>query len=451
MFTDDEKQKIIKDMCDIIKCRTVSYVDESKIDKEQFKNLRLLLKQRFPLIYKHCQYFEVGKTGLIHKIKGKDGNENHGCVLMAHYDVVPANEEEWDFPPFAGDVVDGFVRGRGTLDTKGTFCSCMEAVELKLKEGWLPNENLFLCFSGEEEISGNSCPDMVEWFSKQKIEVDFVLDEGGAVVDNVFPGVEKQCAMIGTAEKGFANVDIVVEGNAGHASAPPRQTAVGLAGKIAAEIEKHSCKAEYTSPVKEMLKNMSRNNTKGILKFVFGCLAITKPLVNAISKKLGGELNAMLHTTCALTMLEGSKAYNVLPSMAKIGMNLRLLGSDTVDKATARLKKYAEKAVGKDAKVTVMVKAYSNPSRESDTKCDAYQKLYDAVHATWPDVIISPYLMMAGSDSRHYCKITDKVYRFSGMFMTKEERGMIHGKNERISCETLIKTVEFYTNVIENL
>lgn len=446
-----DREKIISDMCRMIQCKTVSNLDDSLVDWNEFEKFRALLKEIFPKIYEVCEFTRVGKSGIVHKIAGTGGAENRGKVLMAHYDVVPADGQNWDFPPFAGDIADGFIRGRGTLDTKGTLCSCMEAVEIGLNSGWKPETDLYLCFSGEEEINGSSCSDIVDWFKSRNIEIDFVLDEGGAIVENVFPGVKQRCAMIGTAEKGSVYMDLVIEGKPGHASTPPKHSVAGLAGKAVCAIEKHPCRAEYTQPIKDLFKVMGPNNSNGALKFLFGNLWLTKPLISLVSRLAGGELNAMLHTTCAVTKLEGSNAYNVLPSKATVGMNFRLLGSDTVEKAKNRIEKYASKAAGKKASVTVNVVSESNPSKVSDTKCRQWNDLCAVVHKTWPEILISPYLMMACSDSRHYCRITDKIYRFSGMFMTKEERGMIHGANERIGCDTLLKTVEFYLNLLEIL
>ncbi|MGP1587627.1 MAG: M20/M25/M40 family metallo-hydrolase [Treponemataceae bacterium] len=457
MISESEQKKIIDDMCSMIQCRTVSNVNYDLVDWKEFEKFRNLLKERFPEIYKICEFSQIGKSGIVHKIpatknvENSDPSKKHGVVLMAHYDVVPANEENWSFPPFAGDVVDGSIRGRGTLDTKGTLCACMESVEIKLKKGWRPKTDLYLCFSGEEETNGPSCPEIVDWFKENEIIIDFVLDEGGAVVEKVFPGVTKRCALIGTAEKGLANVDIVIHGKPGHASAPPKNTSSGIAGKVAAEIEKHGCKGEFTTSTINLFTAMGKNNSKPALKFLFGNLWLTKPLVHLASKIAGGELNALLHTTYAITRLEGSKAYNVLPAQAKIGLNLRLLGSDTIDKAKKRLEKYTKKVCKKSTKFEINVINASNPSLESDINCNQYKNLCEAIHKTWPDVIISPYLMMACSDSRHYCRITDKIYRFSGMYLSKEERAMIHGDDEKISCETMIKTVEFYLNVLENL
>lgn len=447
-FTESDKEKIVSDMCRMIQCRTVSNIDDSLVDWDEFEKFRALLKEIFPNIYSVCEFYRVGKSGIVHKIKGTDPDSNHAVVLMAHYDVVPAEKEKWTFEPFAGDLVDGYIRGRGTMDTKGTLCACLEAVEIGLKAGWKPKQNLYLCFSGEEEINGDSCKNIVEWFEKQGITVDFVLDEGGAIVENVFPGVSKRCAMVGTAEKGSVYMDIEIKGNAGHASAPPKHSALGLASKVICQIEKKACPAELTMPVRQLFKIMSKNNKNLFLKFLFGCLWLTKPLVKLASSLMGGELNALLHTTCAVTMCQGSQAYNVLPSSAVIGLNLRLLGSDTVEKAKKRIQKIAEKAVGKKADVTIRMVSENNPSIESQTKCWQWENLERVINKTWPEILVSPYLMMACSDSRHYCKITDKVYRFSGMFMSKEDRAMIHGVDERIRVETLIETVKFYSNLL---
>ena len=454
-FTQSEKDKICADMCSMIKCKTVSDLDDTKIDHAEFEKFAAILKQAFPKIYAECSFFNVGKNGLVHKISGQKDNAaykaGHAVVLMAHYDVVPVEEQNWDFPPFAGDIVDGKIRGRGTMDTKGTLCACMEAVELALSKGWRPVQDLYLCFSGEEEINGQTCADIVSWFEENKITVDFVLDEGGAIVDNVFPGVKKLCAMVGTEEKGSTYLDLVVSGRPGHASAPPKHSSVGIASQIVEQIEKKQARVEFTPTVCQLLKTMGKNNSILPMKFIFSNLWLTKPLLNLISKLMGGELFALLHTTCAVTKFSGSTSYNVLPSKATVGMNFRLLGKDTVEKTVSKVEKIARKTAGKNADIQVNVVSYGNPSKVSDIKCSQWETLSQAINETWPDILVSPYLMMACSDSRHYCRITDKVYRFSAMFMSKADRAMIHGVNEEIRIEELLKTVEFYSKLIAKI
>lgn len=441
--------KITRDMQDIIRCKTVSNRDESLVDRNEFNKLYALLPERFPTLYKTCldgAPLRIGKTGLVFHIQGAGPKtqQTTPCktvVLMAHYDVVPVNQSEWSKPAFDALIEDGVMWGRGTLDTKGTFCSILEATEQKLSEGWKPQYDVYLCFSGEEEIDGDSCKDIVSWFEKQKIRPDFVLDEGGAIVEKAFPGVDARCAMIGIAEKGSVNVDCTVETKGGHASAPPRHSAAGVIAMAANAIENHPFKTQLTTPVKEMLGVLAPHK-KALFEIAF----------TLFGKQIGGEVNAMTHTTCAVTRLKGSDAYNVLPNTATLGMNIRLLGKDTIDSMIAHLKKSVKHIEKKThARFTFNIVNGMNPSITSDTHCAQWNMLSTVITQTWPGVMVSPYLMMACSDSRHYCRITNNVYRFSAMYLSKEDRGMIHGKDERIKLDILFETVQFYCNLLEVL
>lgn len=438
-----DKDKIVSDMQQLIRCKTISYNDDALVDTAEFEKFKNLLPTLYPNVHEKCTLTYLGVNGLVYHWKGKQ--EGDPTVLMAHYDVVPVEAEQWERAPFCGDVIDGVLWGRGTLDTKGTLCGIFEAAEKLIAEGYQPTKDVYFAFSGQEEINGPTCPTIVNWFKEQGIHPAMVVDEGGAVVENVFPGVSGECALIGIAEKGLTNIELKAKSRGGHASTPPMHTVVGELAQAVVAVEKHPFKRQLTKPVKEMLDTLGRRSTF-LYKILFANMWCFEGLFDMVCKMSGGELNAMMRTTCAVTKMEGSKAFNVIPPKASVGMNLRLIGKDTYDTAKA----YIEKVID-NPNIEVSVYEGRNPSVDSDISCQEWGNLKQVIKDTWPEAIVSPYLMMACSDSWYYCDITDRIYKFSAMKLSKEERGMIHGNNERVPVDTLVKTVEFYTRLMRVL
>ena len=436
-------KKVAEDLAAMIRCRTVSNLDHGLEDEAEFEKFRALLRERFPLLHERCAPERVGRNGLLFTWKGRTSEAP--SVLMAHYDVVPADEANWSRPPFEGLIEDGVLWGRGTLDTKCTLCCALEAAEQLLAEGFTPAHDLYFAFSGEEEIAGPSASDIVDELQRRGVEPAFVLDEGGAVVTGVFPGVDAPCALIGTSEKGQMQLFLDMKSEGGHASAPPRSTIAGRLARAVTRIEKRPAPFTLTPPAAEMFDTLGRRSIWPV-RMVFANLWLFRPALDLATRLMGGELNALVRTTCAVTQMQGSPANNVLPPDASVGVNLRIMCGDSADKAEARIRR----AVGDEA-VSFRRGPWAEPSPYSETEgSEGWARLKSAVERTWPDAIVSPYLMLAGSDSRHYGRISRNVYRFGPLELSKEERGTIHGNNERVPLAKVVKCAEFYLRLIRS-
>ncbi len=431
----------VSNLASLVKCRTVSSEDPALEDNAEFDKLTDMLPQLFPGVYSACTLTRLPGRALLYKWPGKAHGEP--AVLMAHYDVVPVEEENWQKPPFDAVIEDGVMWGRGTLDTKVTFSGILSAAEELIGSGFTPENDVYFAFSGGEESNGPGAVNIVNWFGENGVTPAFVLDEGGAVVDGVFPGVSDPCALIGIAEKGLMNIKYTVSSQGGHASAPLPHTPVGKLAMACARVEAHPFKAHFTAPVRRMFDTLGRRSTFAY-RMIFANLWCFGGILDGICKKSGGELNALIRTTVAFTQMDGSKAPNVIPPSASMVSNIRLNPEDSVSSA----RDYINGVIA-DGDVSLSILASSQPSPISRTDCAGWEKIVSAVKGTWRGTVVSPYLMVQCSDSRHYRDLSDRVFRFSAMDLTADERRTIHGNNERIRLDTACRAVEFFIRLMK--
>ena len=438
-----DREASVNNLAALVRCRTVSYEDASLEDDAEFEKLIGLLPTLYPHVLETCTLQRFPGRALLFRWKGR--SEGEAAVLMAHYDVVPVEEENWSRPAFEALIEDGVMWGRGTLDTKVTFNGILSGAENLIRQGFQPENDVYFAFSGGEEINGPGAVNIVRYFQEQGISLKLVLDEGSAVVEDVFPGVKGQCALIGIAEKGLLNLEYSVSGAGGHASAPAPHTPVGKLSLACARVEAHPFKMHVTKPVQEMFDVLGRHS--GFLyRMIFANLWAFGWVLDLLTRKTGGELNALLRTTVAFTQMRGSKAPNVIPPTASMVSNLRLNPSDSIASVTEHIRK----VIG-DGDVKITALTGMEPSPVSRTDCEGWQIVADACAGTWKGCLVSPYLMVQCSDSRHYGPVSDRVYRFSAMDLTAEERHSIHGNDEHIRLDTVCRAVEFFMRVMKQL
>ena len=438
-----DRDAAVQALAELVKCRTVSYNDHSLEDDAEFDKLISLLPGLYPRVFDVCSVTQLPDRALLLRWPGKkDGDP---AVLMAHYDVVPVNEENWEKPPFEAILENGILWGRGTLDTKVTFNGIFSGANHLISKGFQPEHDIYFAFSGGEEVNGKGAPNIVQYFIDHHIQPAIVVDEGGAVVENVFPGVKQPCGLIGIAEKGMMNAQFRTVSAGGHASAPKPHTPVGILSAACKRIEDHPFKCHAEGPAAQMFDTLGRHSTL-LYRIIFANMWCFGWVIDLLGRLSGGEMNALVRTTVAFTQMEGSSARNVIPPEAKMVANMRLNPADSVQSALEYLRKTVK---NEDVEITALESF--EPSPISETNCPAWDKVAAAVAETWKGCIVSPYLMVQCSDSRHYGRLSNHVYRFSAMDLSAAERATIHGNNERIRVECIHRAVEFYIRLMGKL
>ena len=412
-------------------------------DLTQFYCFHELLEQLFPLIHANLQKTVLNGT-LLYRWKGSDP-ALLPILFMGHQDVVPASDEGWSVPAFSGAVKDGCLYGRGTLDCKGTMYVQLQAVEELLAEGFAPPCDVYLEYSINEETSGAGAAAATRYLQDQGIRFALVMDEGGAVIEEAIPGMAKPYAVIGVTEKGYMDVRITARGKGGHSSTPPRNTPAARLFAFANEIErKRPFRKKLIPEVKEMFRQMAPA-LPGSLRFLLGNLWLTKSLVMAVMPKVSPFGEALMATTCCFTQMKGSDAANVIPKEPYLIANLRTSVHQNCEESLAVLEKYGKKY---DLEFEVLQQRDASPV--SDIHSKAYGFVTKTIREHFPDAGVSPYLIMGGTDCRHFHALTDTALRFAPIRMTNKQNDSCHAVDENVTLSALAEGVRFYKRFLKD-
>jgi carboxypeptidase PM20D1 len=425
----------------LVRIPTVSSPEESEIDSGAFEALHDELGRQFPLLHESLERVRVGTHGLLFRWAGRSAERP--VVLMAHQDVVPVDETApWRHPPFGAEVHDGAIWGRGTLDDKGALVAICEAVESLLDEGFVPAQDVWLSFGAREEVSGPDAGLAVDALRERAVEPWFVLDEGGAVAHEAFPGIDPPLGVIGVTEKGSTTVELVAEGRGGHSSTPAPDGPTARIARAVLRLERHQLRARLPEPTLRMFEQLAPH-APAAMALLFRHARRLRPALARALIATGAEAAALARTTMSVTTLQGSPAHNVIASRASAGINLRITVGDSVDSVVAHIRR----AVGDDS-IRLEVLDANEPSPVSPGDGPAYELLARTIEAVFPDAVVTPYVMMAATDARFFTGLCPRVYRFAPFRMTKAQRESIHSYDEHLGVEDFLAGVEWYRRLI---
>jgi carboxypeptidase PM20D1 len=430
-----------------VRFRTIASDSDPALNREQFEQFHAFLARTFPRVHAQLKREVVGGLSLLYTWPGRDP-QAAPIALMAHQDVVPiapGTEGRWQVPPFAGEVRDGYIWGRGAWDNKGNLMSQLEAVEMLLGSGFQPRQTVYLIAGADEEVGGRRGAQAVAALLKSRgVVLDFVLDEGLLVTHGIMPGLQPPAALIGVAEKGYATYQLSVDTAPGHSSMPPARSAIGMLGAALARLEDRQMPAAIRGVALDMFDTLAPEMS-GINRVLLSNLWLFRPLVQAQLEKSPSS-NAMLRTTTAPTIIQAGNKENVLPGHAEAVVNFRVLPGDSLDD----VHQHVRQVVANDA-IQLQPRAGSNEATPvSPSDSPAYQLLGRTVREVFPGTVVAPGLMIAATDSRHFTELSRRIYRFSPVRARPEDLSRFHGTDERISVSNYVEAIQFYHQLLRN-
>ena len=444
-----DKAAVAESLSVALRAKTVSGLTDPAGTATEFEALHAHLRTRYPLVHAQLQREVVGAASLLYTWKGSDAAAK-GIALLAHQDVVPiapGTEPLWQKPPFSGVVEGGMVWGRGALDNKSNVITQLEAVETLLKAGFKPRRSVYLVFGHDEEVGGrNGALAIVALMQQRGVKLDFVLDEGLAVTEGILPGVAKPLALIGLAEKGGMSVKLTANAAPGHSSMPPAtgQSAIGMLTAALTRLDQSPMPGGIQGAAAELFANVAPELPFG-QRLAMSNLWLFKPVVEGMLGK-GASTNAMMRTTTALTIFNAGNKENVLPGKAEAVVNFRILPGETSQSVIAHVKRViADERI----EVAPCCAPVAEPSKLSSAQSEPYKLIERTVREVFPDSLVAPGLMLAGSDARHFDAIAEQSFRFMPIRFNTEDLKRPHGTDERIAINQLADMVRFYHRLLE--
>ncbi|MBE7004271.1 MAG: M20/M25/M40 family metallo-hydrolase [Ruminococcaceae bacterium] len=430
---DERTTRYAETLAAMIREETISALDAQ--DNAKFIAFQKQLARLFPHIFGVCEAVRF-PNGFVLRWNGQS-SEKQPVLFMNHHDVVEVTEG-WTHAPFSGELADDRLWGRGTLDDKGGLWAMLQAADELAADGFQPARDVWFASSCTEETGGPGAPEISAWFQEHNVRFEMVFDEGGMILREPIDGAKGTFAMIGVGEKGCADLKFIARSKGGHASTPGKNTPLVRLGKFMAAVERsHAFPAELSPTVCEMLRRLAPY--MGKLGKVMEQPEKLAPVLKRVIPSLSGAAAALLQTTVAFTMAQGSAGTNVLPREAWVVGNMRFSHHQGQQASFRAIEKLAKRY---DLEMEVLDPGF--PSRIADYNGTAFHLVERAVREVFPGVVPTPYIMTGASDSRYFDPVCDQCIRFLPFFVDAQQLASIHGVDENIRLDALAPAVDWY-------
>ena len=430
----------------MINCKTVW--TRNGENQAEFDRFYAAIEELFPSIASKAKRLTFGGGCFFYVIEGKNAKKN--VLIMSHHDVVEG-DNNWKTDPFCATEKDGYLFGRGTIDTKTPLFAELQAAEELLVEGYdFEGINLYIGSSNNEEVCGDGMVLATEYFKKQGIHFDIVLDEGGAITEGQIPGVKCKSAVVAVHEKSrhvyrcVATLDAKGHGGFGGI----KDNAVERLSRFITEVsdkQKKIYKGKFHPEVKATFERHVPYMSFP-MNFLFGNIAIFSPIIKKIMMGIPAA-SAMLSTGLTFTTLKAGNELDpqLKAKTAETIMFLRCVREDDLYKGLNKIKQIAKKY---GVEIEQIERDYCKPT---DFNGNAFKTVEALLHENFPDVAVVPFLLTAGTDARRFSDIADNILRFAPIDLNKAQFATIHNANEHIGIKNIGECVVFYKDFIQKV
>lgn len=444
--SDERNREYVDKLSQMINCKTV-WTRDGK-NQAEFERFYATLTVLFPCLTRKAKKLTFGSGCFFYVIAGKNATKN--ILLMSHHDVVDG-EDGWLSDPFFATERDGYLFGRGTIDTKTPLFAELQAAEELLADGYkFDGLNLYIGSSDNEEVCGDGMVLATAYFKEHGIRFDTVLDEGGAITAGQIPGVKCKSAVVAVHEKSrhvyrcTARIDAKGHGGFGGAKDSAVERLSGFITEVGRR-KKRIYKGKFYPEVKATFERHAPYMSFP-MRFLFGHIDFFSPVIKKIMMGIPAA-GAMLSTGISFTTLKAGNEEEpqIRAKIAETTLFLRCVREEDLYRGFAKIKKIAEK-YGVELEETE--RDYCRPTDFNGT---AFQTVETLLHENFPDVAVAPFLLTAGTDARRFTDVADNILRFAPIDLSKEQFATIHNANEHIGIQNIGECVIFYKDFIQRI